>query len=139
MKAIVYVEGKSSAPFLVSGDGNVSSVDSTQMDSLPNAVFEEVELVDVIEFSENPNIVDIAVKKLRHGGVLKITGTDALQVIRNAACGVCAIPEASENLLNGRNNLTSAHDLKNRLASSGLEISSVGIIGYRYVVEAVRK
>ena len=96
MKAIVYVEGKSSAPFLVSGDGNVSSVDSTQMDSLPNAVFEEVELVDVIEFSENPNIVDIAVKKLRHGGVLKITGTDALQVIRNAACGVCAIAEASE-------------------------------------------
>jgi hypothetical protein len=138
MKAIVYVDGKSSPPFENEKE-SISLVNSLEIDSLPDAVFEEVELLDVLEFSDEPNILEIAIKKIRHGGTLKITGTDALQVIKGAAFGLCDLQHASEALLNGRNKLVSAHDLKNKLSSFGLNVSLVGIVGYKYIVEAQRQ
>jgi|TARA_Y100000310_G_scaffold270418_1_gene284223 hypothetical protein len=138
MKAIVYVDGKSSPPFENKKD-SISLVTSLEIDSLPDAIFEEIELLDVLEFSDKPDILEIAIKKVRHGGTLRITGTDAIQVIKSAAFGVCNLQHASEVMLNGRNRLVSAHELKNALSSLGLNVSLIGIVGYRYTVEAQRQ
>lgn len=138
MKAIVYVEGKSSPPF-EDGVVGVENVDSLSLDSLPPAVYEDLELLDVVEFSENPNVVSVASSKIRHGGVLRIFGTDALEVMKGSQSGRVGLGEASEQLLNGRVRMTSAHDLKNSLAGLGMEVTTVSILGSRYIVEAKRK
>jgi hypothetical protein len=138
MKAIVYVDGKSSPPFTNKSE-DLSVLSSENIDSLPDAVFEEIELLDVLEFSERPEILEVAIKKLRHGGKIKITGTDALQVIKSAAFGMCDLEHASSVMLGGRNKLVSAHNLKEGLSSVGLNVTLVGIVGYKYVVEAQRQ
>ena len=138
MKAIVYVDGKSSPPFTNKSE-DLSVLSSENIDSLPDAVFEEIELLDVLEFSERPEILEVAIKKLRHGGKIKITGTDALQVIKSAAFGMCDLEHASSVMLGGRNKLVSAHNLKEGLSSVGLNVTLVGIMGYKYVVEAQRQ
>ena len=109
------------------------------LDSLPPAVYEDLELLDVVEFSENPNVVSVASSKIRHGGVLRIFGTDALEVMKGSQSGRVGLSEASEQLLNGRVRMTSAHDLKNSLAGLGMEVTTVSILGSRYIVEAKRK
>jgi len=138
MKAIVYVDGKSSPPF-INGSEELSVVSSENIDSLPDAVFEKVDLLDVLEFSDRSEILEVAIGKLRHGGKIKITGTDALQVIKSAAFGLCDLEHASSVMLGGRNKLVSAHRLKERLSSVGLNVTLVGIVGYKYVVEAQRE
>jgi hypothetical protein len=138
MKAIVYVDGKSSPPF-TSESADLSVLSSEDIDFLPDAVFEEIELLDVLEFSERPEILEVTIKKLRHGGKIKITGTDALQVIKSSAFGICDLEHASNVMLGGRNKLVSAHSLKDRLSSVGLNVTLVGIVGYRYTVEAQRQ
>ena len=138
MKAIVYVDGKSSPPFTNKSE-DLSVLSSENIDSLPDAVFEEIELLDVLEFSERPEILEVAIKKLRHGGKIRITGTDALQVIKSAAFGMCDLEHASSVMLGGRNKLVSAHNLKEGLSSVGLNVTLVGIVGYKYVVEAQRQ
>jgi hypothetical protein len=138
MKAIVYVDGKSS-PSFTNNSEDLSVLSSENIDSLPDAVFEEIELLDVLEFSERPEILEVAIKKLRHGGKIRITGTDALQVIKSAAFGMCDLEHASSVMLGGRNKLVSAHNLKEGLSSVGLNVTLVGIMGYKYVVEAQRQ
>lgn len=138
MKAIVYVEGKSTSPF-VEGASGIECIKSETLESLPAAVYEEIELVDVLEFDKNPQILSVVLQKLRHGATLRIVGTDALQVIRESEGGRVDMKKASEQLLNGRLRMTSAHDLKSELSSMEMEVTALSISGFRYLVEARRK
>jgi len=137
MKAIIYVEGKSSSPFVEETSG-IECIESSNLPSLPAAVYEELELIDVLEFDENPDILSIAVQKLRHKGVLRIGGTDAVEVMRESERGRMDMGLASTQLLNGRVRLTSAHEVKDRLTAMQMSVSTVSIGGFRYLVEATR-
>ena len=136
MKAIVYVEGKSSSP--VRGTAGVECLKSEDLPSLPAAVYEEIELIDVLEFDENPDVLSIAIQKLRHNGTIRIGGTDALEIMRESERGRMDMSSASQHLLNGRMRLTSAHELKDRLIQMQMNVSTVSIGGLRYLVEATR-
>lgn len=50
MQSIIYVEGKSSPPVFDSENENLKIVNESQVDSLPNAVFEQLEVIDLLEF-----------------------------------------------------------------------------------------
>jgi len=138
MRALIYVEGKSSSPFSDGAHG-IECIKSSDLESLASAVYEEIELVDVLEFDENPNILSVALQKLRHGGLIRIAGTDAIQVIRETDGGRVDLSGASEHLLGGRLRLTSAHDLKHKLASMEMSVTTIAIGGFRYLVEARRQ
>jgi hypothetical protein len=138
MKAVIYVEGKSSSPF-ANGTPNIERIKSSNLKSVASAVYEEIELIDVLEFDENPDILSVALQKLRHGGLLRIAGTDALQVMRESEAGRIDMVGASEHLLGGRLRLTSAHDLKHRLSSMQMNVTTISIGGFRYLVEARRQ
>ena len=138
MKAIVYVEGKSSPPFQ-DGVVGIENIESSSLDSLPVAVYEDLELIDVVEFSENPEVVSVASSKIRHGGTLRIFGTEALEIMKGSQSGRVPLVEASKQLLDGRLRMTSAHELKNSLAGLGMEVTIVSILGSRYLVEAKRQ
>ena len=138
MRALIYSEGQSSSPF-ANQSSNIDYVPSNKLASLPAAVYEEIELIDVVEFDPNPDILSVALQKLRHGGLIRIVGTDALQVMRGSETGKLSISEASKYLLEGRLRLTSAHDLKNKLTSMNMAVSTVSLGGFRYLVEAHRQ
>ena len=138
MKAIVYVEGKSVSPF-TDGTNGIECIKSNQLPSLATAVYEEIELIDVLEFDENPDVLSVALQKLRHGGLLRIAGTDAIQVMKESDGGRIDMAESSEHLLNGRLRLTSAHALKDKLSAVQMEVVALSIGGFRYLVEARRK
>ena len=138
MKALIYVENKSSSPF-ANTTSSIEYIKSSELQSLPSAVYEEIELLDVLEFDESPNILSIALQKLRHGGLIRIAGTDAIQVMRESEAGRLGLEGASEQLLNGRVRLTSAHDLKHQLSAMQMNITTISIGGFRYLLEAVRE
>lgn len=138
MKAIIYVEGKTSPPF-ENVPGGTECIESNLLQSLPAAVYEELELIDVLEFDENEDILLVALQKLRHGGLIRITGTDALQVMKESEAGRVGIAESSKHLLNGRLRMTAAHELKEKLSSLQMNITAVSIGAFRYLVEATRQ
>ena len=137
MKAIVYVEGKSSSPF-EDGVAGVETVESSHLESMPSAVYEDLELIDVLEFHQSPDVVKFACSKIRHGGTLRFSGTDAIEVMKTSKNGRMNLVNASSVLLDGRTRLTSAHELKKTLMSLGMEVKTVSIFGSRYIVEAMR-
>ena len=109
------------------------------MQGLPASVYDEIELVDVLEYDDRSEILDLIVSKIRHGGILRIAGTEALQVTRVLLNGDLNLEDASGKLLDGRTRLTSVHHLKSRLQSMNLEIKLEAIAAFRYVIEAQRR
>ena len=100
MQGIIYVEGKSSPPVFDSENENLKIVNESQVDSLPNAVFEQLEVIDLLEFFDDDSILKKILSKLR---------------------------------------LISANQLKNKLSSFGLNVTLLGIVGSRYILEAQRQ
>ena len=69
-RALVYVNGKSS-PSIQPDGKEIDVIDNSSIEDLPNSVYDEIELLDVLEYDERANILDIVVKKLRHQGIVK--------------------------------------------------------------------
>lgn len=139
MQSIIYVEGKSSPPVFDSENENLKIVNESQVDSLPNAVFEQLEVIDLLEFFDDDSILEKILSKLRHGGKIKITGNDAIQVLNGASNGSYNLEQASKLILDGRKRLISANQLKSKLSSLGLNVTLLGIVGSRYTLEAQRQ
>lgn len=137
MKACIYVENKST-PSLAAMGAAVDCINNERLDELPSAVYHELELVDVLEYDERPDILDIAISKMRHGATLKLLGTDSIQIIRALNNGTIGPEEASNKLLNGRMKMNSIHELQEKLTSKGLEVRFASISGDKYILEAVR-
>ena len=139
MQSIIYVEGKSSPPVFDSENENLKIVNESQVDSLPNAVFEQLEVIDLLEFFDDDSILEKILSKLRHGGKIKITVNDAIQVLNGASNGSYNLEQASKLILDGRKRLISANQLKSKLSSLGLNVTLLGIVGSRYTLEAQRQ
>jgi hypothetical protein len=139
MKSIIYVDGKSSPAIFDSNNESLRIISEKEIDSLPDAIFEELETLDLLEFLEDDEVLTKVLGKLRHGGKIKISGNDAIQVLSAASSGACSLDEASNLILNGRKRLISVHDLKKKLTSFGLNVTLVGIVGSRYTLEAQRQ
>ena len=139
MQSIIYVEGKSSPPVFDSENENLKIVNESQVDSLPNAVFEQLEVIDLLEFFDDDSILEKILSKLRQGGKIKITGNDAIQVLNAASNGSYNLEQASKLILDGRKRLISANQLKSKLSSLGLNVTLLGIVGSRYTLEAQRQ
>mgnify|MGYP003626605341 FL=1 len=137
MKACVYVENKSQ-PSLAAIGSALECVTNDKIDTLPSAVYDEVELIDVLEYDERPGILNIAASKLRHGGSIKIIGTDAIQITKSLSEGSMTAADASIHLLNGRIRMNSIHEVRKMLESVGFQIQFATISGNKYLLEALR-
>ena len=136
-KALVYVEGKSSSAIQQDGK-EIDVINNHKIEDLPNSVYDEIELLDVLEYDERDNILDIVVTKLRHQGIVKISGVDCFQVAKSFTNGEISMEVASGKLLNGRYKMCSVHALREKLEAQAFEIGLVAIAGFRYILEAKR-
>lgn len=137
MKACVYIENRSQ-PSLASIGSALECITSDKIDELPAAVYNELELIDVLEYDPRSEILQIAVSKIRHGGSIKVVGTDAIQITRGLHNGTMTAREASVHLLNGRIRLNSIHEVRSMLESVGFKIQFATISGNKYLLEALR-
>ena len=65
MKSIIYVDGKSSPAIFDSNNESLRIVNEKEIDSLPDAVFEELETLDVIEFLEDDELLAVRLAAVR--------------------------------------------------------------------------
>tara|TARA_R100001377_G_scaffold31597_1_gene17244 strand:+ start:2283 stop:2699 length:417 start_codon:yes stop_codon:yes gene_type:complete len=137
MKACVYVENKSK-PSLVAIGSTLECIPSNKIDTLPSAVYNEIELIEVLEYDERPEILQLVASKIRHGGSIKIVGTDAIQVTKGVSEGSMTAADASIHLLNGRVRMNSIHEVRKMLESVGFQILFATISGNKYLLEALR-
>lgn len=107
-------------------------------DSLPDASCTEVELHDILEFFGAMEIVN-AYKKLRHRGILRVVGVDALECIHKFHHGQKTLEELSDSICNGRQYLNSVAILKATLEqNSDAEIRLCTINSEKYILEVFR-
>ena len=137
MRVSIYVENKS-LPSCSAITPDLECVPHTKVETLPSAVFDEIELIDVLEYDDRDNILSIVLSKLRHNGMLKIQGTDAMQVVKVLNHGGMDLESASAGMLNGRMRLTSVHKLRESLERFGMETIFTTVSGIRYLIEAKR-
>tara|TARA_Y100000361_G_scaffold140578_1_gene144836 strand:- start:475 stop:879 length:405 start_codon:yes stop_codon:yes gene_type:complete len=133
MKLTVYADNHNVIP----DTENSQSIHYSEANESPNAVFDEVEVFDALEYT-GYDFINSMQQKVRHGGKIKFVGTDAIEVIRAIHSGSAELPEASKVLMSGRSHLTSVHDIKSAMESLGLKVGLVGIMGNRYSIEGVR-
>ena len=82
MKACVYVENKSQ-PSLAAIGSALDCITNDKIDTLPSAVYNEIELIDVLEYDERPEILQLVASKIRHGGSIKIIGTEVRKMLES--------------------------------------------------------
>ena len=77
MKLTVYADNHNAIPDTESSQ----SVHYSEAIESPNAVFDEVEVFDALEYT-GYDFINSMQQKVRHGGKIKFVGTDAIEVIR---------------------------------------------------------
>jgi hypothetical protein len=137
MKAIIFSSAKK--PILPGIKGNVTQLDLSEIDKIKRSSLTELECFDVLESSEDDNILDSLMSKLRTGGMLKLKGTDARQVCKVFDRGHIGEAELTDLLINNKIRAVSVADILQKVSNNKeMSIAFAGVSGTGYVVEVKR-
>lgn len=123
---------------LVTKKENESDVLEEDLDGAPNSFFEEIKVVDVLEVSENDDIIDFLCKKVRIGGKVVLSGVDGLEVCRQVWLGSISLDDVGSQFFRHVRNLFSIVSLREIFLSKNWEVNFSGVKNGRYLVEATR-
>ena len=123
---------------LVNEKINQSDLNEEELNNAPDGFFEEIFVLDILEYSKNDNIMNDIVKKVRKNGVLKLNGVDAIEMCRRIYYGDIDIEKASSDFFAHINRINSVVSLKKYFQINGWEIKFAGISSGRYFMEAKR-
>lgn len=112
---------------------NLSSVDDATCLSIHLS-----DCMDYIPPQERYKLLGNAIKKLRHGGELTISGTDILAVAQQINSFMLSIDKANSILYQGRLSSDSVNNVLNNVQSMGLELINVKIDGVFYSIKTRR-
>jgi|19_taG_2_1085344.scaffolds.fasta_scaffold00068_6 hypothetical protein len=104
----------------------------------PNSFFQKICVQDVLEMSENPDILDSITEKVRKGGSLILEGIDALDICRRVHYGDMSLKESATNFFSRVNNLNSVATLKIYFAQKKWPVKFAGLNNGRYLMEVTR-
>jgi len=116
------------------------STDFNEFDLLnaPDAFFESIYVLDMLEKSDNKNLLDAVCKKIRKGGSLKLDGIDALNICRSVYHGQLSLSQAADAFFREVKSLHSIVSLKEYFIDKGWEVIFIGLNDGRYLVEVTR-
>ena len=106
-----------------------------------NASCSSIHLADCMDYvppSERSKVLATALKKLRYGGDISISGTDLIAVCQHMSSGVMSIIQANASLFEGRLSASTITDVLETLKEMGLEIVNAKIEGMYYSIKARR-
>lgn len=137
MKAIIF--SSANKPILPGTKGNVAQLDLNEIDKLKRSSITELECFDVLESSENDDILQDLMSKLRTGGVLKLKGTDARQVCKVFERGHIGETELTKLLVRNKLRAVSVADILEKISTNKeMSILFAGVSGTGYLVEVKR-
>lgn len=111
--------------------------DENDLIEAPNSFFEEITVIDVLELSDNKNILDDICKKVTKSGTLILKGIDFIDFSRLVSNGRISLEEASEYVMN-LNNCNSVLNLKKYFMEKGWVVLFAGLKDSRYLIEVTR-
>jgi len=120
---------------LVVNKRNENDLSEQDLVLAPDSYFTSIFVSDVLEFSENNDVLASVVQKIRKNGVLILSGIDGLEVCRKVFFGESAIEEAS-GFFGRCKRINSITSIRTLLESKGLQIKFAGVDNGRYLVEA---
>ena len=127
---------------------NIRLVPSKQQDNdflqedlmnAPDGFFMEIKVLDVLESSEDKQLLDKVCNKVRKGGKVVLNGVDGLDMCRKVFYGHIPVGVAADQFFKHIKNLHSVATLKQYFLEKKWDLKFVGLDEGRYLIEAVRQ
>lgn len=108
------------------------------LDKAPDGFFTEIKVVDVLELSDDTNLLDKVCAKIRKDGKVIVNGIDGMDMCRKVFYGAVPLNSASQQFFKHANNLHSIATLKQYFLDKKWDVRFAGLSEGRYLLEAVR-
>ncbi len=122
---------------LVSEKINQNELTEEDFNNVPDSFFNEITVINLLDTSQNNNLLNLVCAKLKRKGTLKINGIDARAVCRDIYYGKIDLQNAS-NIFNKIRNLNTISTFKNYFLSDKWQINFLGTQEYNYFVEVTK-
>ena len=109
------------------------------LSNAPDGFFEEIFVADVLEVSQNENVIEDICKKIKIKGTVKFTGIDAQEICRQVYYGTLPLEQVSQNYFSKITRANSVVSIQNKCKQLGFDIVFAGVESSKYFVEAKRK
>lgn len=104
----------------------------------PDAFFTEIEALDILETSDNDDILNLLCSKVRKGGKLHLSGFDGMLLCKEVASTRISLQEAS-NIIKPIKRFNSLLIIKEYLSANGWKILFAGMNGMnRYLLQVTK-
>lgn len=113
---------------------NINDLTEDELNSTPNHFFNEITIVNILDTSQNNNVLQTIINKLKKNGILKINGTDMRAVCRDVHYGRIDLNTAS-SIINKINNFNTISSFKNYFLNDEWKIHFIGLKNYNYFIE----
>lgn len=123
---------------LVSQKRQDSDFTEQDLSNAPDGFFTEIKVLDVLEMSQDAQILDKICSKVRKQGKVIVSGIDGLEMCRKVYYGQMPLNDAAQNFFKHINNLNSIPSLKKYFLEKKWDVAFVGLSDGRYLLEAVR-
>ena len=104
---------------------------------IPDAICTEILMIDSLDYAPPDTLLN-TVKKLRHGGVIQIVGTDLLEISRAIFLGLLPMEECNVHLTNSRIKIVPLIQVQQQLQQMGLEVIESALKSIKYDIRAKR-
>jgi len=123
---------------LTAKKSNSNDISEEELLLTPDNYFLKITVLDILEMSDNVNILDFVCSKIRKKGKIILNGIDFLDFSRRCSKGEITNEQASSYIRN-MNNVNSLASLKDYFANKKWNIQFLGLKDGRYFVEAINE
>ena len=104
----------------------------------PDFFFDRIHVVDVLEHSEDKELINKVCNKLKQGGSLFLSGIDGVPICRQFSQGKLPL-ENFNNILTSLKRFNSLVEFKSFFIKNNWQINMAGYDNLRYYLEAIKK
>lgn len=122
-------------------DGDAIKVGIQELSGVENSSCIEVNLNDCMDYvplSERIKLLEMAVGKLRYGGVLFLSGTDLEAICHSTKYSATGIEQINAALYSGRLSIDYLHNVLSILKEIDLEVEKASLENIYYSIRAKR-
>jgi hypothetical protein len=120
---------------LVVNKRNENDFNEGDLSLAPDSYFNSIFVSDVLELSNNDDVMGNVIKKIKKNGTITFSGVDGLEACRKVFFGETPIEDAS-GFFGRCNRINSMTSIRTILEKNGLQIRFAGVDNGRYLVEA---
>ena len=94
-------------------DDDFKVISPSQIGSVQDSSCTEIQLLDTLDYyAERETLLKSVIEKVRYGGQISISGLDGYLLSRKTVFGECSIESMSKSLYDGRQSISSIHNMR---------------------------